>query len=260
MDTQQGTPAWFSARKGKLTASNFGAAAGVNPYCSRRKALKLANGSETFTGNEACTWGTKNERNAIKDYMVRTGNVVVSKGFYTHPDHPWIGGSPDGLVGTEGMIEVKCPFYVQRPHERIPVYYYCQVNGLMEILDRQWCDFISWTPTAMRIYRVYRDPDCWAYLLERYSTFYAYMKRGCDKVPNMARGEKQTVLDRIAQSDAHTNYHYWDAMELHDAQCLEGPPDYPFDEESSKQSDSDEPSPVRKLPKCASPTAQSATT
>ena len=100
MNLTQGTPEWFNARKGKLTASNFGAAAGVNPFCSRRKQLKISLGEEKWKGDiSACTWGTRNEKNAIKDYMIRTGNVVVSKGLYTHPDYEWLGGSPDGLVG-----------------------------------------------------------------------------------------------------------------------------------------------------------------
>ena len=251
MELQQGTPAWFKARQGRLTASNFGTAAGVNPYSSRKKALRIANGSEAWTGNtQACQWGTQNERNAVKDYMVRTGNVVVSKGFFTHPHYDWLGGSPDGLVGDEGMIEVKCPFIKQTPHARIPVYYYCQVNGLLEILGRNWCDFVSWTPTSMKIYRVYRDDLLWQYLLDRYTWFYAYMKRGCDKVPNMARGEREEVLRRIAESDAHTDYDFWDYAEARSQQVWEAPPSCPYSEEEE-----DEPSQMGLLSERIEPTA-----
>lgn len=262
MDTQQGTPAWFNARKGKLTASNFGAAAGVNPYCTRKKALRLQLGMEKFSGAiDACIWGTKNEKNAIKDYMVRTGNVVVSKGFYTHPDYPWLGGSPDGLVGDDGIIEVKCPFYKQVPHVIIPPHYYCQVNGLLEILDRQWCDYVSWTPTAMKIYRVYRDRDLWAHLLERYTVFFACMQRGCDQIPNMKTDEKVLTQAKIGTSDENTGYRFWSAVEPASLQGRwDGPPHNPFstdedtDESSSskRQHDSDGTGEVRKLPKPAS--------
>jgi len=214
MDTQQGTPAWFHARKGKLTASNFGAAAGVNPYCSRRRALKREFGQEKFTGNAACTWGTTNERNAIKDYMVRTGNIVTSKGFFTHPQIPWLGGSPDGLVGDVGMIEVKCPFIKMEPHTEIPVYYYCQVNGLLEILDKQWCDYVTWTPTAFKVYRVYRDPMLWDYLLEKYSIFFAMMQRGCSQVPNMRSDDRKAILAHIATSQStHVDHDFWSCVE-----------------------------------------------
>jgi putative phage-type endonuclease len=193
-ETRQGTPAWFDARRGKLTASNFGAAAGVCPWTSRAKALRIAIGEEEWKGDlRACLWGTKNEKNAVKDYMVRTGNVVMHKGLYTHPDYPWLGGSPDGLVGTEGIIEVKCPFVHQRPHLKIPYHYYCQVNGLMEIMDKEWCDFVSWTVNGMKIYRVYRDKELFDFLMERYGRFYACMKRGVADLPNVTAAEKREV-------------------------------------------------------------------
>ena len=230
MDTQQGTPAWFNARKGKLTASNFGAAAGVNPWVTRRKALRQVLGLEKFSGsNEACLWGTKNEKNAIKDYMVRTGNVVKSKGLFTHKTYPWIGGSPDGLVGDEGIIEVKCPFSNMVPHARIPPHYYCQVNGLLEILDRQWCDFISWTPYEMKIYRVYRDDDCWNYLLERYTLYYACMQRGCPDIPNMKSCDKEAILAKIEESDLRTSYDFWKHVEPAELKGVwEAPPEDPY--------------------------------
>lgn len=255
MDTQQGTPAWFNARRGKLTASNFGAAAGVNPYCSRRKALRRENGEEVFTGNAACTWGTQNEKNAIKDYMVRTGNVVKSKGFFTHTSFPWLGGSPDGLVGDVGLIEVKCPFVKMFPHERIPVYYYCQINGLLEILDKEWCDYITWTPTEFKVYRVYRDRDLWEFLLERYAIFYACMQRGCAEIPNMRADERKAILARLAESEAsHINYEFWRALEPARLQGVwVAPPD--CDDESSSKEETDDASPVRLLCEPAEPTA-----
>ena len=259
MNTQQGTPAWFSARQGKLTASRFGAAAGICPYSSRAKCLRLALGTEKWTGNmEACRWGTINEKNAIKDYMVRTGNVVQHKGFFEHPDYPWLGGSPDGLVGERGLIEVKCPFVNKICHTKIPPVYYCQVNGLMEILDKDWCDYISWTPTEMKIYRVHRDPELFDFLLDRYSTFFAFMKRGCDSIPRVTSKEKNDVLARIEESDQKTLYRFYEYLEPgHQAGRWEGPPSDPFlahsDESdddsspSSKRNFDDEPDQVRKV-------------
>tara|TARA_Y100001972_G_scaffold122467_1_gene168142 strand:- start:875 stop:1741 length:867 start_codon:yes stop_codon:yes gene_type:complete len=265
MNTQQGTPAWFNARKGKLTASRFGAAAGICPYTSRAKALRLELGKEEAkwapVAVEACTWGTKNEKNAIKDYMVRTGNVVTSHGFFEHPDYNWLGGSPDGLVGEEGMIEVKCPFVNKVCHNKIPPVYYCQVNGLMEILDRKWCDFVSWTPTEMKIYRVYKDSDLFNFLFDRYTLFYACMKRGCDNLPRVSKQEKQQVLQRISDSDDRTRYDFWAYLEPGAQQGRwEGPFTDPFaqyssDEEqevpsSKRPLDSDGTADVRKLQSC----------
>lgn len=236
-ETRQGTPAWFDARRGKLTASNFGAAVGVCPWTSRAKALRVAIGEEEWKGDlRACVWGTKNEKNAVKDYMMRTGNIVMHKGLYTHPDYPWLGGSPDGLVGTEGIIEVKCPFVHQRPHLKIPYHYYCQVNGLMEIMDKEWCDFVSWTVNGMKIYRVYRDKELFDFLIERYGRFYASMKRGVADLPNVTAAEKREVQDAIEESDAKTNYDFWTHLEpAHLDGKWGSPPHDPF------ASDDDEP-------------------
>jgi len=253
MNTQQGTPAWFDARRGKLTASRFGAAAGICPYTSRAKALRLAVGTEKWTGNlDACRWGTTNEKNAIKDYMVRTGNVVKSMGFATHPNYDWLGGSPDGLVGDEGIIEVKCPFVKQVPHVKIPPVYYCQVNGLLEILGRRWCDFISWTPTGMKIYRLWRNTELFDFLLDRYVIFYASMKRGCDKLPRVRSVDKKLILERIAEADEYTAYQFWQYVEPgYLKNRWDGPPSDPYEsdtdsEPSSKRSKNA--SPVGELP------------
>ncbi len=232
MNTIQGTPAWFKARQGKLTASRFGAAAGICPYASRARALREVLGVDKFEGNAACTWGTQNERNAVKDYMVRTGNVVRSSGLHTHPHHDWLAGSPDGLVGDEGMIEVKCPFYNKVPHVRIPPTYYCQMNGLMEILDREWCDFVSWTPTEMKVYRVYRDPALFSFLVDRYTVFYAHMKRGCTQIPRVSAHEKRNVLKMISDSDERSHYRFWEYMEPGPQKGRwEGPFEDPFESE-----------------------------
>ena len=239
MHSQQRTPAWFNARKGKLTASNFGAAAGVNPYVSRRKALREAIEPKPFPRipPEACQHGIRSEPLAVKDYMVRTGNIVRNHGLAVHPEIPWLGGSPDGLVGDRGMIEVKCPIKCMVPHKKIPPYYYCQINGPMETFDRDWCDFVSWTPTEMKIYRVYRDQLLWSYLLERYTIFFACMQRGCANIPNMAKRDKEAIVAAIAESDANTDYGFWTGMEPNGVWT--SPPHDPFSESEEESSSKD---------------------
>ena len=244
MDTLQGTPAWFRARQGKLTASRFGAAAGVCPYTSRQKALRQVLEVEKFEGNPACTWGTQNEKNAVKDYMIRTGNVVRTTGLHTHPHHDWLAGSPDGLVGDEGMIEVKCPFYNMTPHTTIPRTYYCQMNGLMEILDREWCDYVSWTPTKMKIYRVYRDRELFQALMDRYTVFYAHMKRGCATMPSVRAAEKEAVCAWIDKSAETTDHAFWEYLDPLRSPRWDSPPAEQCSDESS-----DESTAPRKLPK-----------
>lgn len=248
----QRTPAWFAARQGRLTASNLGTAAGVNPYESRQRGLKREAGQIKFTGNEATRHGTSNEPNAIVDYQIRTGNVVKPFSFKVHDSIPWIGGSPDGLVGSKGMIEVKCPFFKQEPHELIPPHYFCQMNGLMEIYNRDWCDFVSWTPAnGMNIFRLYRDSETWELLLNKYMTFYAYMKRGCTTMPRQAKGEKDETLRTITESmEVHLDRDFWKMTTTSQLEGVwEGPPEDPafYSDFNSDTEENDGANQVRKL-------------
>ena len=91
-------------------------------------------------------------------------------------DRAWIvfsnSGVPDALVGSNGLIEVKCPYYFRgsggkrrRVHADIPLTYLLQCLVLLEILDRAWCDFVSWAPEGMAIYRVRAQPTLMKRLL-----------------------------------------------------------------------------------------------
>ena len=55
------------------------------------------------------------------------------------------------------VLKAKCPYWSKTPHQTIPLYYYLQINLCLECADREWCDFISWTPGAYKVIRVTRD-------------------------------------------------------------------------------------------------------
>ena len=168
----QRSAAWFAQRRDKVTASNFGALLGCCPYTSQCEAVERARGTSAFAGNEATEWGVQQEPVAIAEYARRTGLVVTATGAHTHPDHPWLMGSPDGLVGASGIIEVKCPYYFRgaggkrrRVHADIPQTYLLQCLVLLEVLGRAWCDFVSWAPEGTAIYRVRAQPELMKRLL-----------------------------------------------------------------------------------------------
>ena len=151
---EQGSDEWKEARSGLLTASNFGAAIGINPYQSRQKLwAEMVGDAEPFTGNEMTEYGTEHEPDAIFEYESWSGNFVERTGFWVNEEYPDLGCSPDGLVGKSGLVEAKCPFK-QIPHEEIPAYYMAQMQGQMLITKRVWCDFVSWSPDDTRIWRV----------------------------------------------------------------------------------------------------------
>ena len=197
---QQRTAAWHQARKNKLTASNLGGLLGLCSWCSRQETYERLTGKSTFEGNEATQWGNDNEQNAINDYQTHTGYLVEPSGLHVHSSYMWLAGSPDGLVGDEGMIEVKCPYYKKTVHTKIPMHYYIQIQALMEIIQRKWCDFISWTPDGFAVYRVTADKELFDFCLPYWGHVYSTLQRGVDKLPAYKKGVKQMITERVEQS------------------------------------------------------------
>ena len=143
----QRTPAWYEARKGRLTASDVAAAIGENPHLSANGLLKRKINPPVFKGNCATEWGQKYEDVAIARYERLTGEVVWPCGLFVHPEHSCIAGSPDGLTNSGKLIEVKCP-YRKKLEPRCPDIYYPQVQTCLEIIGCEACDFIQYIPAT----------------------------------------------------------------------------------------------------------------
>jgi len=180
---EQRSKEWFKARKGKLTGSNIGAALGVHPWKTPedliRQMVREYHGAESeFTGNIATEHGTLHEPLATMDYMSLSGNMVQECGFYVHPEHDWLGASPDGLIDEDGLIEIKCPF--GQRNAKPPVFktcadqphYFAQVQTEMACTGRKWTDFYQWTQHGDNVERVEFDSQWWADSLSVLLEFY----------------------------------------------------------------------------------------
>jgi hypothetical protein len=170
-------------------------------------------------GNDATRWGTNNEPNGILAYSAHTGNIVDNTGLHVHPHASWLAGSPDGLIGTEGLLEVKCPYWRKkdgsRLHKEVPAHYYMQINLCLECADREWCDFISWSPEAYKVYRITRDKELHELLMPHYLKFFAAMQRMAKTPPTFSNEEKADIERVVHESMAeHINYTYWDKVDL----------------------------------------------
>ncbi|GAG40708.1 unnamed protein product, partial [marine sediment metagenome] len=135
---------------------------GVNPYQSvndtMRTMVRAYHGAESeFTGNVATQHGHDHEATAIGDYELDTGATVQQDpDFVIHKEYDWMGCTPDGLMGNEGLIEVKCPYYAKKPYtlEEKPMYLY-QVYFQLIVTGAAWCDFYVWLPGEQHCERVH---------------------------------------------------------------------------------------------------------
>lgn len=164
---KQRTTEWFRARVGKVSGSNVGAILGLNPYKTaddvlREMVREWHCAEREFKGNQATLWGTFNEDGAIAEYQMETGNKVEECGFFVHPEHEWLGASPDGLIGKDGVAEIKCPYGKRDSADFKPLaeqeHYAAQVQIEMACTGRTWAHFYQWSPIGTKLERVEIDP------------------------------------------------------------------------------------------------------
>ncbi|XP_054777238.1 uncharacterized protein LOC129285523 [Prosopis cineraria] len=175
-DVPQRSEEWFALRKDKLTTSTFSTALGFwsgnrRPELWNEKVFAPEAQIMEPSQRGAMDWGVLNEAAAIDQYKKITGHEVSSMGFAVHPKEcfDWLGASPDGLLGCfpeGGILEVKCPYNKGKPETALPwsampFYYMPQVQGQMEIMDRDWVDLYCWTPNGSTIFRVCREREYW---------------------------------------------------------------------------------------------------
>ena len=150
---------WFAARLGKVTASRLsdvlatiktGEAAARANYRIELVAERLTGKSTPGFTSAAMQWGVECEPMARSAYETETGLIVTEVGFVDHPTIAMAGASPDGLVGDDGLIEIKCP--ETKTHietltsKKAPSKYIPQMQWQMACTGRQWVDFVSFDP------------------------------------------------------------------------------------------------------------------
>ncbi|AVX04193.1 exodeoxyribonuclease (lambda-induced) [Maritalea myrionectae] len=186
----QGSPEWFQARLGMVTASKIvdvmskgrGNAESVTRknYMAQLVAERLSGqASEGFT-NAAIEWGNECEPQARATYEVLTDRSVQEVGFIPHPSITMAGASPDGLVGDKGLIEIKCPntaTHIETMRaDKIDRKYALQMQWQMECTGREWCDFVSFDPrlpanASLHIIRVDCDEELQSEIRKAVTTF-----------------------------------------------------------------------------------------
>ena len=168
-DIQQRTDEWFEERRGKITASRFQDVIAIGRSGKPLKArddymFELAH--ERMSGlpkqevnSRSLSWGREIEGYAVEAYELETGFLVNEAPFIIHPVYDFLGGSPDGKVGNDGLLEIKSP-HDEKVHLRtwldgMPPEHIPQVQGNLMCTGRKWLDFISYDPRAAERFRLY---------------------------------------------------------------------------------------------------------
>lgn len=149
---------------------------------------------KSFTQTESMRYGLANEIIAGKQYETETGNTIIQCGLFIDLNNPFLCTSPDGLVGDNGLIEIKCPYsarsasnleevskvhniglrYKSDGEAFLPTNhrYFYQIQGQLAITGRKWCDLYFWCPNDTVIIRIAKDEAFWGKILPKLKSFY----------------------------------------------------------------------------------------
>lgn len=176
-EIEQRTDEWFAARLGKVTASKVadvmartktGYSASRENYMAQLVVEQITGTRQESFTNSAMQWGTDQEPFARGAYEAATGNMVEEVGFVNHPTIEMAGASPDGLIGDDGCVEIKCPNTATMIETlltgTIPQKYFAQMQFQMACADRSWCDYVVFDPrmpakAQLFVKRVPRDDE-----------------------------------------------------------------------------------------------------
>lgn len=206
-DIEQGTPAWMEARRGVATASNFDRiitpkegelSRSADDYICELIAQRYYVGED----DSMEAYQTAAMRNGVmlephaRAWYEFAADVSVSRVGFIISDCGRFGCSPDGLIGDDGGLEVKCPG--GKTHIRylldgvLPAKYKPQVHASLAISGRMWWDFVSYCrglpPLCVRVERdSYTDRVC--EVMERFAERWTEIERALGLPPPERAGD-----------------------------------------------------------------------
>lgn len=195
---QFGNPHYEAERQNRLTASLFGQVVKKRESTHCKTVVKKCLYNETFY-SRATEYGKVNESVAIKLFEKKANVTVVPSGLWIDIDNGFLAVSPDGLVGEDSLVEVKCLFSasnlqstdlkeivkekkgncleiidgsirLKRNHN-----YYYQIQGQLNVTGRQFCYFVVYVNDNVELFieKIEKDEDLWeSFMLPKLSRFY----------------------------------------------------------------------------------------
>lgn len=216
-ELEQRTPEWHAARRGRLTGSNVGAALGLNPWKTPddliRSMVRDYHGAPSeFQGNVATEYGTMHEPLALMDFFGKIGLHVQECGFFVHPEHDWLGASPDGLINDDALIEVKCPYGLRNKKGEELVFktaaeqlhYLAQMHVEMACTGRVMNLFYQWAPNGDQIEEVPFCQDWWDENLPKLKAFHERFLSELDNPEHLE--DKSVEINTLAADKLLSEY------------------------------------------------------
>jgi putative phage-type endonuclease len=197
---EQRSEEWFQARLGKVTASRVSDVLSKikSGESASRRNYKIQLVSERLTGekqesyiNQAMQDGIDREVFARDRYVQQFGEVE-EVGFVNHPTLQ-AGASPDGMVGDDGLLEIKCPMGTTHTEtlmtQEVPSKYIPQIQFQLRCTGRKWCDFVSYNPMF---------PEHLQVFVKRVEADEVYQAE-LDKEIELFLIEVQTIIDKLGE-------------------------------------------------------------
>ena len=220
IDVPQGSAAWLEARRGRVTASRIGdvmailkrggeSAARAN-YRFELAAERLSDRVGDHYTSPDMDRGRELEPFARAEYEIENDVMVDQYGLILHPSHDFAAASPDGLIGADGAIEIKCP--KDTTHLRyvltggIPNDYLLQCLWVMACAERQWIDFVSYCPILpdglkLFVCRMHRDDKLIAQVEEEVVRFNAEVEEVCANLRTRVKERSAAPIDTRSEYD-----------------------------------------------------------
>lgn len=205
VDLAQRSEAWHQARLGKVTASRVadvvariktGWGASRANYAADLIAERLTGQPAEKYSSPAMQWGTDTEEQVRAAYAFASDVDVWPVGFVPHPGIAMAGASPDGLVGEDGLLELKCPNTATHIDTLlkgvVAEKYLKQVQWQMACTGRAWVDFASFDPRMpddlqLWVRRIPRDDEMIAELEREVIVFLAEIDETVARLTSLYR-------------------------------------------------------------------------
>lgn len=190
---QSSSMQWQELRKIRLTASKFHTICHLKPSSLEKFAEAYMDRQQVLC--RATKHGIINEKVAITKYCRENDLIVLPCGLFIYKEKPYLAASPDGLLGDETIIEVKCPYasrfqninsvsvpYLEHKNnvlclKKTSPYYY-QIQGQLLCTNRQWCNLLIFTYKELKVVYVTKDEEFIKVMVQKLDNFYHnYLKR-----------------------------------------------------------------------------------